>query len=235
MTGRSGGAPLDGIVFDLDDTLIDTARLLLAPADRRAIAAMRALGLVLDETAALDHVRALRRAGRVHVFRDLAADAGAPEAAADAGERAFFVYEVPELTLDADVAVALDRLAARAPLALLSLGDPVTQRRKVERLGIAGRFVECVYVARDEPGGKEAALRALLARRGWRADHVIVAGDRPDSDVRAGNRCGCLTVLVRAAGGEFAEVAPVGPDDVPWRTVSHVSEIAALLDSARPL
>jgi hypothetical protein len=61
---------------------------------------------------------------------------------------------------------------------------------------------------------------------------VVVCGDRPDGDVRAANRNGCLAVLVRIEGTEFANVAAASPDDVPWRTIAHVAELPALLASA---
>jgi FMN phosphatase YigB (HAD superfamily) len=85
------------------------------------------------------------------------------------------------------------------------------------------------FVDFRDAGGKTDALRSLLAEQAWDPRRVVMAGDRPDGDVRAGNRNGCLTVLVRRDGGEFACVAPECPDDVPWRTVTHVDELAGVL------
>jgi FMN phosphatase YigB (HAD superfamily) len=220
---------LDGIVLDLDDTLYDTTRLLIPWADRRAVAAMRAAGLDLDEETALARLLELRAAGVVRTFAALAAEHGADDACVAPGEDAWFVYDPPPMTLEPDVARALDELAAIAPLALYTMGDVMTQHAKVGRLGVAPRFAEVRYVPVHAPGGKTAALSELIAHFAWTPSRVVVCGDRPDADVRAGNRNGCLTVLLRRDGSEFAGVAPESQDDLPWRTIAHVAELPALL------
>jgi putative hydrolase of the HAD superfamily len=221
---------LDGIVLDLDDTLFDTTRRLLPWADRRAVAAMRRAGLDLDEETALRRLLELRRAGVVRTFAALAAERDASTACVAAGEDAWFDYDPPPMTLEPSVDRALDELAETAPLALFTLGHVATQRRKVERLGLARRFVDVRYVDFRGKDGKTEALASILVDRGWTPSRVVVCGDRPDGDVRSGNRNGCLTVLVRRDGGEFAAVAPASPDDVPWRTIAHVAELPALLN-----
>jgi FMN phosphatase YigB (HAD superfamily) len=220
---------LDGIVLDLDDTLYDTTRLLLPWADRRAVAAMCAAGLDMDDTSALARLLELRAAGVVRTFAELARERGADARCVALGEDAWFAYDPPPMTLDADVESALDALRDIAPLALFTMGHVETQRKKLERLGIASRFVDVRLVDFRAPDGKTAALRGILADRGWTAARVVVCGDRPDGDVRAGNVNGCLTVLVRRGDGEFANVAPASKDDVPWRTIAGVAELPALL------
>jgi FMN phosphatase YigB (HAD superfamily) len=222
----------DGVVLDLDDTLFDTTRLLLPWADLRAVAAMRAAGLAMSEDAALARLLELRAAGVVRTFAALAAERGADHRCTAAGEDAWFVYDPPPMTLDPAIAAALDELRALAPLALFTMGHPATQRRKTERLGLARWFGDLRFVDFRAPGGKTAALASILADRRWAAPRVVVCGDRPDGDVRAANRNGCRAVLVRREGAEFANVAPESPDDVPWRTISSVSELPALLQSA---
>jgi len=219
-----------GIVLDLDDTLFDTTRLLLPWADRRAVAAMRAAGLVLGEEAALRRLLEIRGAGVVRTFAALAAETGAPDSAVAAGEDAWFDYDPPPMSLEPDVAAALDELAALAPLALFTSGHPATQRRKAERLGLPARFADLRYVDFRGSDGKTEVLASILRDHRWDAARVIVCGDRPDGDVRAANRNGCVAVLVRREGSEFANVAPASPDDVPWRTIASVAELPGLLD-----
>jgi FMN phosphatase YigB (HAD superfamily) len=224
----SRGGRLDAVVLDLDDTLYDTTALLLPGADRRGAAALRSAGLAAEEDEIARRIAALRAAGCSTPLREVARTAGLPQSCVDDAERAWFVYEPPAMALDDDVAAALDALAALAPLALLTAGDPSTQRRKVERLGIASRFVTCRY-AGLQPDPKTRALAELLAERRWDPSRTVVCGDRPDGDVRAANRNGCRAVLVRREGAEFAAVAPACADDVPWRTIAHVRELPALL------
>ena len=219
----------DGIVLDLDDTLYDTTLHLLPHADRRAAASLRDSGLALDEDEIVRRARSLRAAGCTRIFAEILRAEGRPEAWAAAADAAWFTYEPPPMRLEEDVGRALDELAALAPLALLTSGDPETQRKKVARLGLAPRFAALRYVDHRGTEGKSEALGALLQDRGWTPSRTVVAGDRPDGDVRAANRNGCLAVLVRREGGEFSAVAPASPDDVPWRTIAHVRELPALL------
>ncbi len=219
----------DAIVLDLDDTLFDTARLLVPQADARALAALRAAGLALDEDAARAALRALRASGAARPFVELARTHGVPTRDETVGEDAFQRFEVPAIRLDERVGRALDRLHAACPLALLTAGDVATQQAKVERLALRPWFTELVFVATDARDGKTPALRALLARRGWEPSRVVVVGDRPSTDVRAGNALGCRTVLVRAPHGEYAAQRVVEPHDVPWREIAHVAELPALL------
>lgn len=220
---------LDAIVLDLDDTLYDSTRLLLPPADRRAAAALRRLGLALSEEEIARRAAALRAAGRTAIFEEILRAEGAPAAWAAAAWESWFAYDPPPMRLDDDVERALDELSRLAPLALLTSGDPATQRRKVERLGLAARFAALRFVDHRGSGGKPEALGALLRERGWAPSRTVVAGDRPDGDVRAANRNGCRAVLVRREGGEFAAVAAASAEDVPWRTIAHVRELPALL------
>ncbi len=219
---------LDGIVLDLDDTLYDTTRLLLPWADRRAVAAMRAAGLGLDEETALERLRGLRGAGVVRPIAELVRERGLDPSMAEAGESTWFEYEPPPMSLDPSVSRALDELAAVAPLALITMGDVMTQRAKVERLDVARRFAEVRYVSAHAPGGKTAALSELIVHFRWNSSRVVVCGDRPDSDVRAANKNGCVAVLVRRDGAEFASV-PASGDDAPWRTIASVAELPGLL------
>jgi putative hydrolase of the HAD superfamily len=224
---------LDGVVLDLDDTLFDTTGLLLPWADRRAVAAMRAAGLDLAEDAALVRLRELRAAGVVRTFAALAAERGAPAAAVEAGENAWFDYVPPPMALEPAVDRALDELVATAPLALFTMGHVETQKRKVARLGLERRFRDLRFIDFRGPAGKTETLAEILADHGWGPDRVVVCGDRPDADVRAATKNGCRGVLVRRAGGEFAAVPTTG-DDAPWRTIGHVAELPGVLRGTVP-
>lgn len=220
---------VQGIVLDLDDTIYDTTRLLIPWADRRAVAAMRAAGLRLPEDAALARIAELRRAGVARYWDALAQEEGADAACVAAGESAWFDYDPPPMALEPAVDRALGELAAIAPLVLFTMGHPRTQRMKAERLGLPAQFADMRFVDFNGATGKTEALASILADHRWAAAEVVVAGDRPDSDVRAANRNGCRAVLVRRAGSEFASVAPASPDDVPWRTIESLADLPSFL------
>ncbi len=219
-------------VLDLDDTLLDTAGLLVPAADARAIAAMRRSGLALDGEQAARALAALREEGQcADLFGELARRFDADIRCGEAGAAEFFAFEVPPLALEERVDRALHDLARLAPLVLLTAGNEPTQRAKVARLGIATRFEQRLYVGLHA-GAKEEALRALLAAAPDRpAERVVVVGDRATSEIRAGNRLGCVTVLVRRAGAEFGAHEPTGCD-VPDFTVTGVEDVAGLFGTS---
>lgn len=222
------------IVLDLDDTLYDSTGRLLPHADRRAAAALAASGLRAPTDAVLSRIAALRAAGCRTIFEEIVREHGGDLAWAAAAASAWDTFDPPPMRLDDDVAAALDELARIAPLALLTAGDPETQRAKIERLGIGPRFVACRIVDRRGSAGKTEALAELLGELGAARERTLVAGDRPDADVRAANRNGCVAVLVRSEGGEHAGVRPESPDDVPWRTIRHVRELPAVVRERFP-
>jgi len=220
-----------GIVLDLDDTLIDTTRLLVPAADRRAAEALIAHGGPADVDGLVARFHVLRLRGVVDVFRAVAEEYGLPAAATDAAESSFFTYQVPDLRLTHDVERALAELRTIAPLALLTFGDPDTQWSKIRSLGLEreGAFAGLRVVGRGEPGGKAVSLSALLSELDWAAGRVVVCGDNPASDIRAGNICGCMTVRVRRGGAEFASATTVSPLDQADHEIASVTELPALL------
>ncbi len=222
---------LDGIVLDLDDTLLDTTTLLVPAADRRAAAALRSAGAREDDDAIVARFHACRAAGSPTAIQDVGAALGVDPAGCERALRAFleFADSVPPLALTPAVAAAFDELAALAPLALLTQGHRPTQQAKIDRLAIASRF-ECVVIVDGlVADAKVGALERLLHERGWRAEQVVVCGDRPTSDIRAANRNGCRGVLVRREGSERAGERANSPSDEPWRTLVCVEELPALL------
>ena len=222
---------LDGIVLDLDDTLLDTTGLLLADADRRAIEAMRAIGFPMPIDEAQAHITSLREAGQATgVFAHLAKEVGADPAWGEVGELAFFDYDVPPLKVDPRVETALVELAEHAPLALLTLGVPRTQQQKIRRLGIEPWFAVIRYLDYTLGHDKAAALRALLAELDWEARRVVVIGDSVKTDIHAANTNGCLSILVNS-GGERSCEQPSADTEHPWHICGHVSDVPSLLAS----
>lgn len=220
---------LDAIVLDLDDTLYDTSGRLIPAADRRAAALLAAAGVGGGEDSIVRKLTAFRAAGTLRSIREGALALGALPGVAAEVERAWLAYDPPAMHLDPEVASALDALAEIAPLGLFTAGDEPTQRRKVDRLGIERRFAACRYADPGRGVTKTDALRSLLTDMEWRAARTVVAGDRPDGDVRAANLCGCVAVLVRREGTESARIQPRSPEERAWRTIAHVRELPALL------
>ena len=204
-----------GVVVDLDDTLYPQAEY-LAGAAVAVGAAATAAGLDGARVhAALAHELAVGSDAGGTIDRALLA-AGVP--AADLPElvpplvAAFTRHEPAHLPTYPGVPEALAALAAVAPLACLTDGNPGIQAAKLAATGL-GPLLPVVLVT-DTLGGRAArkpspvGLLALADSLGVPADRLLVIGDRPGKDVAVAAAVGARAIRIRQ--GEYGH-APDEP------------------------
>jgi putative hydrolase of the HAD superfamily len=145
---------------------------------------------------------------------------------------AFLAHAPRTLVLRPGVAEALSRLRERFPVAIVTDGNPVTQRAKIRALGVEA-MVDTIVIS-DELGGRHhrkpspAALLEALDRFGVQPDGAVHVGDRPNRDTAAALAAGMRAVRVRT--GEYAGM-PDEPE--PWLScVDFPAAVAALLAAA---
>ena len=224
---------IDTVIFDLDDTLVDTSSLLIAPLEIEAARRMVELAPSLpdpDELAAL--VMELRRTGPGRIERELARILpGVTEEVLEARRRTFAGLTPHRLTLESRIRRLLRELHDRATLYLLTEGDFDFQSSKIDHLGIRSFFTE-VVIAPPGPDSKRDALVLLLKRGRHPPASVVVVGNRLDREIRAGNRLGVTTVWVRR--GEGSGVIPDEGSGLPDHTVHDVVELCDVFDHLCP-
>jgi len=224
----TGMLPCRAVIFDLDDTLIDSAGVLVPAGHRQAAVAMVAAGL---KASVEDVVRA-----RMELFaqdpradleaRVLARFGATDPAIALAGKVAYHKPLVPSEGLALPGAHAmLRRLMRDYPLFLVTRGDTAAQADKARKAKLVGSFDQIVYV--PLASDKRAAFTALLGRMGLAGGECVAIGDRPDAEIAAANALGMWTVRVHR--GEFAALVPRTADEVPHWTVTDVREVQPLL------
>ncbi|CAM2009369.1 HAD family hydrolase [Acanthopleuribacter pedis] len=231
------------LIFDLDDTLLDTWAQLVQPAAREACQAMVAAGLATDVTTCLGKRAALfREAPRADLYASLVAFFGVDTARADgldeaahrrrvrdAGYDAYFKRDVrgPLRPFDG-VYELLEALQAEHRLHLVTSGSPPTQQRKIELLALAGYFHGIHLV--DSPAGqkKESALTAIRATYAHvEAHHFLCVGDRVDREIRAANQLGMVSCRIRY--GEFAHLDARDAFEEPHYELSEVIALREVL------
>src|SRR5262245_34157928 len=171
------------VVFDLDDTLIDTRNVLLPLALKRVV---DATGIPLERLDA--------RGKRIDEVL-----AGVPELTQEqreAAAKAWYRPEVPPLTPFPGARELLEGLRGRVRLVLLTRGDPVRQKRKIEQCGLGPLFDEIVIRPIEAPGSKRDDLEALLARHGIGASRCGVIGDDDRDELRHARDLGCVAIKV---------------------------------------
>lgn len=231
------------ILFDLDDTIIRAYarpeeawdRLLARFAGEFAsrggtdLAAARAAIVDTARRFWTDADRAARwrldiGGARRLVVRDALARIGRPDdALADHVADAFTAMRRAEYTLYPDAHMTLDSLrAAGVALALVTNGQAETQRAKVERFDLAGRF-DHIQIEGEFGKGKpevEVYLHAM-ERLGAAAGDTWMVGDNLEWEVAAPQRLGVRGIWYDPFGDGLPAAAPVRPD----RIINRLAEL----------
>jgi FMN phosphatase YigB (HAD superfamily) len=221
------------VIFDLDDTLYDCFGQRVRPAHRHAAEAMVKAGLQGDVEAvyrarmkAFRHDPMLRHIDPT-VCRQF--NAANPEAVSRAARDAYFNCPVGELRLFRGTRPLLRFLHSRGvKVFVVSFGEPEIQRAKVRALGLENdpAIDGILYADRDKLLTKEAAFRRIQQQLRIPAAQILVVGDRPAREIRAGKDLGMRTVRIHR--GEFKSQMPAGPEEEPDYVVENISEIRKL-------
>ena len=230
---RSAAVPrplITVVLFDLDDTLYDCFGQRVVAAHRHASQALAAAGL----PASADEILKLRLAAleadpRLE-FVDLKVgrSLGVPltDAQRESAQAAYFSTPVGRLRLFPGALKLLRYLKRRRVRNFIaSFGDPDTQRAKVAALGLDRESsVENIFYAdRAQALTKEEVFRSILRSVESDPARVLVVGDRPASEIRAGKSLGMPTVRLRH--GEFSRQEPESDAE---RADFEIRKIAAL-------
>jgi putative hydrolase of the HAD superfamily len=193
------------VVFDLDDTLFPEREFVLSGFQAVARWLRLQYGVVgFGERAAAE----FDRGNRCRVFDVVLNDLGR-------GDLLPLVPQVvqiyrehePTLNLFPDAAHALNALYGHQRLGLITDGYLVTQRRKVEALGIADLFAAIIY---SDLWGRECwkpspvPYQQLMARMACTGSECVYVGDNPLKDFIAPRALGWLTVQVQRPTGVYA-------------------------------
>jgi FMN phosphatase YigB (HAD superfamily) len=221
------------VIFDLDDTLYDCLGQRVRVTHRYAAQAMVAAGLKADAEAVYQaRMHAFRTDPMLrHIDAEVTRHFGAedPEAISRIAREAYFNCPVGKLTLFPGSRPLLRFLAKRGVSNfIVSFGEPKIQRAKVKALGLEHEpSVEKIYYAdRNNLLTKEAAFRKIQKRTGLMPGEILVVGDRPAREIRAGRGLGMHTV--RLLHGEFKAQKPAGPEEKPDYVIKNISEVRKL-------
>jgi FMN phosphatase YigB (HAD superfamily) len=221
------------VIFDLDDTLYDCLGQRVRAAHRCAARAMVNAGLnATTEAVYRARMRAFRQDPMLrHIDAEVTRHfhAGNPEEISRIAREAYFNCPVGKLTLFPGSLPLLRFLAKREVRNfIVSFGEPKIQRAKIKALGLDRESsVEKIYYAdRGNVLTKEAAFRKIQKKTGFAPNEILVIGDRPAREIRAGRELGMPTARVRH--GEFKSQVPVGPEEEPDHVIQNISQVRNL-------
>lgn len=221
------------VIFDLDDTLYDCFRQRVSVCHRDAARAMVEAGLHASvEAVYRERLRAFRHDPMLRHIDDVVCrkfKASDPEKVLHAAREAYFNCPVGRLTLFRGSLPLLRYLRAKEVRCfVVSFGEPAIQRAKAKALGLEGNsLIEAIlYADRDKVLTKEAAFRQIQEKTGLPPAQILVVGDRPMSEIRAGKELGMHTVRIHR--GEFAAQEPLSKEEEADFVVRNISQLAGL-------
>jgi len=231
MKPRPGRSPWC-VAFDLDDTLILERDYIRSGFE--AVGRWAAERLGLQDFAA--RAWSLYRQGvEGRIFDETLAEAGHADAASCVPEMVRLYREhAPRIALPPDAERCLHWLGRSGwPLALITDGPAVSQRRKFARLRLALRF-DAVAVSDDwgrafwKPHPR--AFELVESRLAGRAQRFVYVGDNPHKDFAGPRSRGWKTIRIRRPEGRHAKAANLAAAP-PDCEITSLDALAAALDA----
>lgn len=233
VRGSAARPLISTVIFDLDDTLYDCFRQRVQLAHRYAAQAMVKAGVKATAEQVLKvRMAAFKKDPHLHaidaaVFQRF--EVINPELVEMRARAAYFSTPVGRLTLFPASRRVLRTLAKRGVRNfIVSFGDPETQHAKVQALGLGNeRAVKKIFYA--DTGNlmtKEAIFKVIQQHEERDPSRILVVGDRPSSEIRAGKALGFHTARLRH--GEFSSLDPTGPEEEADRTIKSIADVLKL-------
>lgn len=226
---------IQGIVFDLDDTLLSksewTAQALEFAASKLKLDAQR----VWELAARYIQAHGSADAG---IYNHVLLECGQSDSAMNIRALVAWANQYAPaagvLNLLAGVPQALAALGRHYRLAVIADGPVDCQKAKVRATGLDRLVASIVYsdaidgIRSRRPDPRP--FRAALAELGTRAQQTLFVGDNPGKDFHCARQLGLITA--RVMGGEFAAAVYPSPDHAADYEISSVARLPALLADA---
>lgn len=219
----------EALLFDLDDTLVDTYGALIEPLEADAAHCMRTqdpdLPSAEELTAFLLDLRQ-RHPGQVEEKLRIRFP-GLREAALVVRRELLASVPLDQLSFAPAVRDLLGELRREYQIYLLTAGERTLQEEKIQKLGLRDVFDEIVIVSSGSEADKEEAIAGFLFRHGHSAGKMVVIGNRLDKEIRSGNRLGVPTVWLRR--GEGSGLVPGEATGMPEHVINDILELPGIL------
>lgn len=216
------------IIFDLDDTLIDTSGSITPVKLELALMKMQKDGLQLKAFS-----EALELLKRLDMTAESAKHALEEFIEINGIDRKFLTIGLEEIygSLPEDMAIfpledAVDLLAELSgihKLALVTIGQRDQQLLKLKKAGIDSSFFSKIIVAEER--SKKEHYQALMREFDVLPKEVVVCGDRIPLDLSPAKQLGCITVHMKWGRGVYSK----GKREEVDFSITRLTEIREIL------
>jgi putative hydrolase of the HAD superfamily len=216
------------LAFDLDDTLIDTSRILVPLASQATFEAMKKQGLT-GEYLAFEQFRKMGALSMSHqlIFRKLAELMGPPdqiENLTKIGIDTFYNPVLPKKLALLDGALEnLKTLSTRYALYLVTSGVPETQTKKVQIAGIEKYFKKSFFMNGLTRERKKQAFSEMIQTLSIKPTELLSIGNRLSQEIRDAKELGAMTCYFKF--GEHVGESPKSSLENPDFTIEKHSEL----------
>jgi putative hydrolase of the HAD superfamily len=227
------------IIFDLDDTLIDTTGSITPVKLEQALVKMVEAGLeVGDFQEALEMLKRLDTASEsashtlLEFLEITGKNTGADQKYLEIGQSEVYSQlpdDFPVFPLDQALDV-LSELGSEHQLALVSMGKPAQQMLKLKNAGIDSTIFSKMIISEDHD--KKPHYRTILEELGFTPAQTVVCGDRIRRDLSPAKELGCITVHMQWGRGLSISALPhLIEHDVDYaiRKLSQIKDILTIL------
>jgi putative hydrolase of the HAD superfamily len=211
------------IIFDLDDTLIDTSGAITPFKLKECLDYLVSMGLKVGSYQELSEMNEKSARAKEAVSAFVKKYGGSPDLAALALEKlssplpeGFLVPTTP------NAKEILEFFKDKAHLALVTAGNDSFQREKLKKAGIEPSIFSNMAI--PENGVKKPFYKGFLTEFSVPPDQVWVCGDRPSVDLRPAHELGMKTIHMRWGRGATAKTEE-------WidYTISDLSELKRII------
>jgi putative hydrolase of the HAD superfamily len=192
------------IIFDLDDTLVDTSGCLIYHKLEEALVKMVQAGLNLsDFKGALAQLRRLNDVApsSKEALAEFIEILGVDSQFLNIALQEMYSEEPSELALTPleGALELLEHLRVHHTLALVTRGNPKVQMQKLEKAGIDSPIFSKILITQEMD--KKRLYKELIDELDILPSHVFVCGDRVCPDLTPARELGCRTVHVKWGRG----------------------------------
>jgi len=152
-------------------------------------------------------------------------------------QKAVTVYREhePKVFLVSGARDVLKELSERFKLGLVTDGHSITQRRKIEALGLE-ELISTIIIS-DELGGRATwkpspdPFLAACARLDTTPNQAVYVGDNPHKDFVGARAAGLASVRLRLSAGLHAKCEPHSDEARPDRVVTEFGQVPQAVDA----
>lgn len=228
---------IKAIIFDLDDTLLDTTDLIKDVAIKKAIDSMISSGLNTSKEKAFKNIKEiLNKDPCADKFRILAENIYKNknkkelEKIIKSGKDAYYSYNIntENIKLEKEIKDTLIKLNKEYTLALISTGNPKLQFQKIDALGLR-EFFNHIYI--NQKDTKEECFLEAVEALGIKANRIMGIGDRLDVDIKASNKLGLTSVQIKK--GTYKNLKPKSELEKPDYKIKKIVDILDILENIK--